>query len=698
MLVLPTGAGKTKTAVYWLLKNVLSDDESRSIIWIAHRAELIQQAAEAFHELSGIVNRSDILTLRCISGLHGKPITALLRPADVSLCTIQSLSRRPDIVEEYFRSNRDCVIVIDEAHHAAAKTYREVLTVASRYKRIEFLGLTATPTRTVEAEVKRLTKLFPDKILYQIDQVTLIERGILAKPICETVLTNHNFDRDLTRKQLAFLQQFGDLPASVLNKIGKNTSRNRLIVNHYIEWKNEYGQTLVFATGIAHCYALAETFKKQGIRADYVASSRHDDKRRSDILQDFRNNKLDVLISVDILTEGFDLPNIQTVFLARPTGSEILMRQMVGRGMRGPKAGGSFEVYIVSFADHWERFAGWLDPISMIEVDAEISEVGKAKLPPGLTYEIPWELISAASSMAPDIEPTTIFSNLPLGWYQLTFGDPELGKSTAVLVYDQQVEAFERFVNDAASGIAVMGGSSGPVTRYFTDATDPLPSHQSLEHLSKYISEFGKPKFISFEAKRKFDPEIIAKKLAKLPTGEAAKKAEGVYHETLAVEYYQTPERYVRAVMDEIVNAIYGKEKAVDDAVYQTKRLRRELPHGTYSLVSIRDKVRKKMKLRKRAPDIQWSKKPLRSSWGFYRKSDQMIVINSVLKTSAISRTTIEFLVYHELLHHELGVELGHSEQFRVREREYPEVLDAEAELDTLLERYHIPGMERRAI
>jgi len=698
LLVFPTGGGKTKAIVHWLLRNVLSEPEPRRVLWIAHRAELIQQATQSFWQLLGISNRSKPLVIRCISGSHGKPITALLgkTPADVSLCTIQSMSRRPEIVQEYFNQNRNCVIVVDEAHHAAAKTYRDVLSAASRYRKIEILGLTATPTRTVEAEIRYLTKLFPDGILYQTDQVSLIQKGILSNPIPETVKTHYNFDRDLTRKELAYLRQFGDLPASVLNRIGRHTSRNKLIVNHYLDWQSEYGQTLVFATNIIHCYALADAFREEGIRADYVASKRHDRKTNESVVRSFRKGEIDVLISVAILTEGVDLPNVKSVFLARPTGSEILMKQMVGRGMRGPRAGGHSDVYIVSFADHWERFPDWLDPVSMLDVGSGIPETRVKRGVKAPTVVIPWELISAASSIAPDIQPAEVYSSLPLGWYQLRYGDPDLGRATAILVYDQQQAAFEKFVKEAIYGFHVMGGPGGPLASYFADVPDPRPSHQSLETLVRYIREFGRPTFISFEDRKAFDPDEVARKLKRLPVEKLAAGAEEIFHNTLARECYRTEERYTRAVVDAVVNLEYGKERVVDAPLVQTKRVRRTLPYGTFPLRRILEEVRKRMKLRKRSPDIRWSRKPLKSSWGFYRESDQIIVINQVLKTTAISSRTMEFLVYHELLHHELGVDLGHNSLFRAREREFPGCVGAEAELDTLIEQYRIEGMDRR--
>ena len=90
--------------------------------------------------------------------------------------------------------------------------------------------------------------------------------------------------------------------------------------------------------------------------------SREDNEKK---LEDYRNGKLQVLINVNILTEGVDLPKTKTVFLARPTVSSILMTQMVGRALRGTAAGGTSSAYIVSFVDHWNEHIAWVNPESL---------------------------------------------------------------------------------------------------------------------------------------------------------------------------------------------------------------------------------------------------------------------------------------------------------------------------------------------
>ena len=152
------------------------------------------------------------------------------------------------------------------------------------------------------------------------------------------------------------IQHLDTLPEDVARQIADSALRNRLIVDTYREGQKKYGQTIVFAINVDHAIALNALFRKEGIASDYVVSSirdavtgvtvsREDNERK---LQAYRDGKLQVLINVNILTEGVDLPKTGTVFLARPTVSTILMTQMVGRALRGPAAGGTDTAYIVS--------------------------------------------------------------------------------------------------------------------------------------------------------------------------------------------------------------------------------------------------------------------------------------------------------------------------------------------------------------
>lgn len=183
ILVLPTGAGKTLTSVYWLLKNAVNSHTK--VLWIAHRHLLLDQAAEAF-VLNGY---SDLLPerlnykYRIISGIHDKPIH-ITGDEDVLIVGKDSIIKNLPALGKWM-NGEDIYLVIDEAHHAVARTYQNIINfikneAKSNSAHVKMMGLTATPYRTDEAEKAMLGKIFPDDIVYSIDLDTLIKQGILS--------------------------------------------------------------------------------------------------------------------------------------------------------------------------------------------------------------------------------------------------------------------------------------------------------------------------------------------------------------------------------------------------------------------------------------------------------------------------------------------------------------------------------------
>jgi superfamily II DNA or RNA helicase len=146
-----------------------------------------------------------------------------------------------------------------------------------------------------------------------------------------------------------------------MERMAKTTKRNVLIARTYTERRAEFVKTLIFALNSTHCISLCEELIKQGIRCDYIycAHPGNEDK-----ISRFRkkDGDLDVLVNINIMTEGSDVPDIQTVFLTRPTSSDVLLMQMIGRGMRGVGCEGTKTVNIVDFNDVWGSFTNWLNP------------------------------------------------------------------------------------------------------------------------------------------------------------------------------------------------------------------------------------------------------------------------------------------------------------------------------------------------
>ncbi|HEX9921772.1 MAG TPA: DEAD/DEAH box helicase family protein [Anaerolineae bacterium] len=152
LLVMPTGAGKTFTAAYWLLQNILN--HHKKLLWIAHRHELLAQALRTFVANASaelLPNRQDF-QYRIISGLaeHDQPVN--IQPADdLIVASKDSLQQRGlnYLLERWTGGQDEIFLVIDEAHHATAKTYRFIIDSLSRHiPRLKILGLTATPIRT----------------------------------------------------------------------------------------------------------------------------------------------------------------------------------------------------------------------------------------------------------------------------------------------------------------------------------------------------------------------------------------------------------------------------------------------------------------------------------------------------------------------------------------------------------------------
>ena len=187
LVVLPTGGGKTYTASMWLLKNAL--DKKKKILWIAHRQMLLDQAAESFQKYAyaEVIPHISSFRFRVISGASSHDRTSDIRPDDnLLIVSKDSIGRNLDRLDRWLAGEQELYLIVDEAHHSTAKTYRKVIDyVRSKVSSVKLIGLTATPFRTAEDEQGLLAKIYSDDIAYQIGLKELISRQILSKPIFE---------------------------------------------------------------------------------------------------------------------------------------------------------------------------------------------------------------------------------------------------------------------------------------------------------------------------------------------------------------------------------------------------------------------------------------------------------------------------------------------------------------------------------
>ncbi|MFO0675337.1 MAG: DEAD/DEAH box helicase family protein [Polyangiaceae bacterium] len=249
------------------------------------------------------------------------------RNALVTVSTLQTYYARRNAE---FATRPFDVIVLDELHYGEYGKWQKALY--EQYKDTAFF-VGATATRRIESGFRLCGRSY--------DLAELVGRGVLARPDLTTVETCVEWNPKLDVVK-------GDFAARSLTELGRSGARNDLIVNTYLENRTAFGATILFACDVEHANVLATKLKAEGVRAAAVHCRMPADERRHAIGQ-FRDKSLDVIVNVRTLTIGVDIPYTQTIFLARPTGSDILLTQMIGRGSRRTATKSRFNV--VDFVD-----------------------------------------------------------------------------------------------------------------------------------------------------------------------------------------------------------------------------------------------------------------------------------------------------------------------------------------------------------
>lgn len=551
LLVLPTGSGKTDTTANWLLKNCI--DYKKKVIWITHRYLLVEQAAAAFMNncYSDVMKNEPGFKYRLISGVHDKPIH-IKSNDDILIVCKDSISKSLDILSKWV-ANQEVYVIIDEAHHATAKSYRKIIkTIEESASNVKLLGLTATPFRTSEKENGLLGKIFTDDIVYKVDLVTLIKKGILSRPIPESCETNINLVDSLGLRALRSIQELDIIPEEMSEKMAKNKTRNNIIVRRYIDNYEKYGQTLVFALNRTHAFALKVLFDKYGeaygIKAGVVVSGNKSEFIGIDISNEENNKQIEaykkgdiqVLINVNILTEGTDLPNTQTVFLTRPTISRVLMTQMIGRALRGEKAGGTAFAYIVSFVDDWNKKIAWVNPESIIRVEGQFPENNSNVEVHKYFRYIHAEKIAELARVLDDTVDTKVLDSvdfirkIPLGMYAFSFIDEgNIEKNHQILVYDSTESAYGKLIKSLPTLFSKYGLEEEETIawdildemcrecemKYLNNDMIPPYNQKDVEYLLKFFAQKEvEPTFFSLDEidRKKLDLSAIAHEVVKL--------------------------------------------------------------------------------------------------------------------------------------------------------------------------------------
>ena len=302
MAQMPTGTGKTYLLTAVIDSFVRANPKAK--VWIvAHRRELVSQIDETVRKFHS----------------YSSATSSLL--SSVKAMSIQWLMRHYDEIEE-----EPGMIVIDEAHHALAKTYKEMW---ERFPKAKFLGLTATPCRL---NGKGFTDLF-DVLVQSWDVPEFISKGRLATYDFVSIKSD-----GVTQRLIDSLQKRG-ADGDYQNKemdmlLNKKPSIERLYRSLEEFGKDRKG--IVYAINISHAQKITKLYQEHGVKAIAIDSKTPATERRQDI-EAFKKGDIQVLVNVDIFSEGFDCPDVEFVQLARPTLSLAKYLQMVGRGLRVAK-------------------------------------------------------------------------------------------------------------------------------------------------------------------------------------------------------------------------------------------------------------------------------------------------------------------------------------------------------------------------
>ena len=303
MAQMPTGTGKTYllTAV---IDSFVSNNPMEKVWIVAHRRELVSQIDDTvrkFHSYSAS-NTSSLLS-------------------SVKAMSIQWLMRHYDEIEE-----EPGMIVIDEAHHALAKTYKEMW---ERFPKAKFLGLTATPCRL---NGKGFTDLF-DVLVQSWGVPEFISKGRLATYDFVSIKSD-----GVTQRLIDSLQKRG-ADGDYQNKEMDMLLNKKSSIERLYRSLEEYGKDrkgIVYAINISHAQKITKLYQEHGIKAIAIDSKTPATERQQDV-EAFKKGDIQVLVNVDIFSEGFDCPDVEFVQLARPTLSLAKYLQMVGRGLRVAK-------------------------------------------------------------------------------------------------------------------------------------------------------------------------------------------------------------------------------------------------------------------------------------------------------------------------------------------------------------------------
>ena len=357
LLHMPTGSGKTRTAMN-LIAEHLRENEPTIVVWLAHSQELCAQATEEFALAWSNLGNREVNIYRYWSD-HDIDITSIkdgLVVAGLSKA-FETANRQIRFITELGR--KTSLVIMDEAHSAVAETYSILLdALVIQRQDTALLGLTATPGRSWldMDEDEKLSRFFAhQKVSLSIEGYAnpvdyLVDEGYLARAEFQSLM--HGATTNMTVADLRAIESSLEIPRRILRKLAEDDQRNLRIYVEIERLSKQHKRILVFAATVEHSDLLAAVLRVRGYDARSVTSKGSANERKNAIQRyKQQTDNVRILCNFGVLTTGFDAPQTSAAVIARPTKSLVLYSQMVGRAIRGKKAGGNDNAEIVTIVD-----------------------------------------------------------------------------------------------------------------------------------------------------------------------------------------------------------------------------------------------------------------------------------------------------------------------------------------------------------
>jgi superfamily II DNA or RNA helicase len=315
LLVMATGLGKTNTFLTLLMRELDANPGARALV-LAHRKELIDQPLDRLRLIdeawlmAGDLERPRVGVIQAERRSMDRQLT---------IATVQSLN--PKRTAELLKHGPITHLVVDEAHHAVANSYlriREQLLEAN--PDLLHLGVTATPLRSDGDGLRRVYQ----KTSAIVTIADGVRRHFLTQPRWLAISTGISISGVHTRG--------GDFVAGELAEAFDTPAGRRIIVGAYQQYAAGR-RAIAFTAGVAGAHALAAAFRDAGIVAASIDGTTPKDERDR-IAGDFRAGKIQIVANCQVWTEGFDAPGTNCILMCRPTRSDSLYLQCMGRGLR----------------------------------------------------------------------------------------------------------------------------------------------------------------------------------------------------------------------------------------------------------------------------------------------------------------------------------------------------------------------------